>query len=119
MHNSALDQGFWHNLQSLIDTSQVVIDRPRGSTHPRYPDMIYPCDYGYLEGTTTADGGGIDVWQGSLAEKRLTGIWVTIDQLKRDSEIKIGLGCTNDEIQIISQWHNDGAQNALWIPCPG
>jgi inorganic pyrophosphatase len=28
--------------------------------------MIYPLDYGYLEITTSSDGGGIDVWFGSL-----------------------------------------------------
>jgi inorganic pyrophosphatase len=39
---------FWQALDSLISMSEIVIDRPRGTTHPRYPDFIYPLDYGYL-----------------------------------------------------------------------
>ncbi len=34
----------------------VTIDRPLGSTHPRYHDMIYPINYGYVEGIFASDG---------------------------------------------------------------
>jgi inorganic pyrophosphatase len=101
---------FWSDLDALVASSEVVIDRPRGSRHPRYPDLVYPLDYGYLKGTTAGDGGGIDVWVGSLAEQQVTGIIVTVDLAKRDSEIKILLGCTPDEMQAILAFHNDGAQ---------
>lgn len=40
------DEDFWQALDELIRTSEIVIDRPRGSAHPRYPEMIYPVDYG-------------------------------------------------------------------------
>ncbi len=55
---------FWHRLDELVETCPVVIDRPAGSTHPRYPDIVYPLDDGYLDGTTSGDGHGIDVWVG-------------------------------------------------------
>jgi len=64
---------FWHELDELAAACPVVIDRPKGSRHPRYPDMIYPYDYGYLEGTQAADGGGIDCWIGSLHARRGAG----------------------------------------------
>lgn len=32
------------------------IDRPLGSRHPRHPDMIYPINYGYVEGVIAGDG---------------------------------------------------------------
>ena len=72
----------------------VVLDRPKGNVHPRYPDLIYPLDYGYLENTSAADGGGIDVWIGTNGGKKLTGILCTFDKLKRDAEIKLLIGCT-------------------------
>ena len=28
----------------------VTVDRPLGSAHPDYPEMIYPLNYGYIEG---------------------------------------------------------------------
>ena len=55
------DTQFWSALDTLVRQSEIVIDRPRGSSHPRYPDFIYPVDYGYLKSTASMDGGGIDV----------------------------------------------------------
>lgn len=112
---------FWQSLDSLVSTSEIVIDRPCGTTHPRYPDFIYPFDYGYLQGTAANDGDGIDIWIGSQSARHLTGIIVTIDLLKRDSEIKILLGCTADEHQIILAIHdqssNGGMQSAILLEC--
>ena len=34
----------------------VKVDRPLGSRHPDYPDMIYPINYGYIEGIIAPDG---------------------------------------------------------------
>lgn len=34
----------------------VTIDRPMGSAHPEHPTMIYPINYGYIEGITGGDG---------------------------------------------------------------
>lgn len=34
----------------------VKIDRPLGSAHPDYPAMIYPVNYGYIEGISAKDG---------------------------------------------------------------
>ena len=33
----------------------IIIDRPIGSAHPLYPDLIYPINYGYIPGTMAAD----------------------------------------------------------------
>lgn len=37
---------FWRQLAQLVAESEIVIDRPQGSAHPRYPDFVYPLDYG-------------------------------------------------------------------------
>ena len=34
----------------------VTVDRPLGSSHPEYPDLIYPVNYGYIEGIIAPDG---------------------------------------------------------------
>ncbi len=47
---------FWHRLDNLIDANKIVIDRPHGTTHPRYPDVVYPLDYGYVTGTAAGTG---------------------------------------------------------------
>ena len=35
---------------------KVTIDRPLGSRHPKHGDMIYPVNYGYIEGIMAPDG---------------------------------------------------------------
>ena len=43
-------------------TVKGVIDRPVGSRHPRYSDMIYPVNYGYVEGVIAGDDEEQDVY---------------------------------------------------------
>lgn len=38
------------------------IDRPIGSSHPRHPEMIYPINYGYVDGIFAGDGAEQDVY---------------------------------------------------------
>ncbi|MDO4941004.1 MAG: inorganic pyrophosphatase [Erysipelotrichaceae bacterium] len=39
-----------------------TIDRPIGSHHPKYNDMIYPVNYGYVQGIYAEDGEQQDVY---------------------------------------------------------
>jgi inorganic pyrophosphatase len=89
-----MENEFWEYLERLIEINTIEIDRPKGSAHPRFPDLIYPLDYGYLKDTTSIDGGGLDVWLGSQSGARLEGIISTIDLNKRDLEIKVIIGCS-------------------------
>jgi len=99
-------ESFWAALDTLIAGSRLVIDRPKGTAHPRYPDFMYPVDYGYLENTSSMDGGGIDVWLGSDYKKRFDALMCIVDLAKRDSEIKLLIGCTEQEKELVFQVHN-------------
>jgi len=96
---------FWQALDKLVQESEIVIDRPKGSPHPRYPAFIYPLDYGELKGTTSMDGDGIDVWLGTNPAKEVDAIMCIVDLTQRDSEIKILIGCTEKE--IVYRVHNE------------
>lgn len=98
---------FWSRLDSLIKSSEIIIDRPKGTRHPRYPKVVFPVDYGYLRDTVAADGNEIDVWSGTATHRKLTAIAVTVDTLKKDSEIKLIIGCTDEEILLIEVFHNN------------
>jgi inorganic pyrophosphatase len=102
------DRGFWSQLDELLATSRLVIDRPTGSAHPRHPDIIYPLDYGYLDDTRGGDGAEVDVWRGSAAEPRLDAVVCTADPKKRDVEVKILLGCTAQDKETILRFHQCG-----------
>lgn len=97
---------FWSALDELVDSSEIIIDRPKGTAHPKYPALIYQVDYGYLGDTSSMDGDGIDVWVGTAKDKYCDAIMVIVDLLKRDSEIKILIACTEEEKEIIYRTHN-------------
>lgn len=97
---------FWKALDELVNNSEIVIDRPKGSAHPKYPSSVYQVNYGYLKETSSMDGKGIDVWVGS-GEKKIDSIMCTVDLVKKDSEIKILIGCTDDEKAIVYKTHNE------------
>ncbi len=97
---------FWNALDELVSSSEIIIDRPKGTAHPKYPDFIYRVDYGYLKDTKSMDGAGIDVWVGT-DEKRIDAIMCIVDLMKRDSEIKLLIGCTEEEKNIIYETHNE------------
>ena len=98
---------FWTALDELVKDCEIVIDRPRGTAHPRYPDFIYQVDYGYLKNTSSMDGEGIDVWLGTAGDRYVDAIVVTVDLLKRDSEIKVLISCTEEEKASIVRMHNE------------
>lgn len=110
-------------MTNLLAAKHIVIDRPKASIHPRFGNAVYPLDYGYLENTTSSDGNGMDVWLGSLnsvidkpAIKILTGILCTFDTLKCDAEIKLLIGCTKEDIQVIQDFHKE--MHTLYISNP-
>ena len=115
--NEYIEKGFWQEMADLVVSNPIVIDRPRGKAHPNFPDLIYPLDYGYVEGTLAADGDGIDVWIGPLEGRALTGILYTYDIVDRDAEIKLLLGCTDDEVGEILNFISDDMRY-MYMPNP-
>jgi len=118
MDSNHFDDFFWQALDHLVQTSTVIIDRPRGTCHPRYPDYIYPVDYGYLRETRSMDGQGIDVWKGTRPHLTCDAVLCLLDLNKRDSEIKILLGCTEEEQQQVYLAQNRFTLRALLIRRP-
>jgi inorganic pyrophosphatase len=116
---NTVNHDFWTALDTLVAGSHIVIDRPQGSAHPRYPDLIYPRAYGYLDGTRAADGGGIDVWLGSGSTNAVDAIVCTIDLVKRDSEIKVLIGCSLDDRRSILDFMNRSALGAMLVERAG
>ncbi|KJR45478.1 hypothetical protein UF75_4154 [Desulfosporosinus sp. I2] len=98
---------FWNALDRIVANSEIIIDRPKGTRHPKYPDILYEVDYGYLKDTSSMDGGGIDIWKGTHNEQKIDAIICIVDLMKRDSEIKILIGCTKEENERIFHLHND------------
>jgi inorganic pyrophosphatase len=106
---------FWEKLDTIIAASEIVIDRPKGTVHPKFPDMRYPFDYGYLKGTSGGDGNEIDVCLGTSVDKRLVAVICTVDALKKDTEVKLLIGGTDGEIKVIEEFFNSILMAGLLI----
>ena len=67
-----------------------TIDRPLGSAHPKYPEMIYPINYGYVDGVFAGDGAEQDVYVFGTAHplKTFTGKVVGVYHRLNDNEDK-------------------------------
>lgn len=97
---------FWQKLDTLFLSSKLVIDRPRHTAHYKYSNLIYPVDYGYLSDTTGSDQSPIDVFRGSVKTNQIQAIVVSADILKKDCEVKLLLGCNEEEEHEILQFLN-------------
>jgi inorganic pyrophosphatase len=97
---------YWELLDILCENHKIIIDRPKGSRHPKYSNMIYQYDYGYLENAKSGDCGGIDVWVGTCSSEKVVGVICSIDVRKKDSEIKILYSCNENEMEEIFKFHN-------------
>lgn len=106
---------FWENLDKILDSKEIVIERPKGSRHPQYPEFIYPLDYGYIQNTKASDGMELDVWLGTLTPQKVTGLLVITDLVKMDTEQKVLYGCTENEMENIYKISNQHLMNSILL----
>lgn len=110
------DYMFWEYLEKITADNEIVIDRPKGTRHPKYNDMVYPVNYGYIKNTKSMDGQGIDIFVGSDNNKKPDAIICVIDMLKKDSEIKVLFCCTESEkVEIYNFLNNSEYMKAIMI----
>lgn len=112
----------WKRLRFPIGvTLTVTVDRPLGSRHPRWPDIVYPVNYGYVEGVRGGDGEWQDAYVLGVSEpvRFFTGKLVAIIHRLNDTEDKwvvmpAGMNCTDDEIMDKLHFQEQYFQTELW-----
>ncbi len=102
MKENLLNNGyFWQKIDSLVLSTNIVISQPKDSHHPEYLNMVYPVDYGYL-----TDTDAIKVFKGSVKSTKVESIMIVGDILKRDLEVKLLMGCNEEEEKMILHFIN-------------
>jgi inorganic pyrophosphatase len=83
---------------------KVTVDRPLGSTHPKY-SFIYEVNYGYVPDTKSPDGEEIDAYILGVAKplKKFLGKCIAIIHRTNDDDDKLvvveeGVTLSNEEI---------------------
>ena len=97
---------FWQKIDMLLLSSDTVIDRKKNTTHPTYNSLVYPVDYGYLRDTMADSQEHISVYVGSKSNNMVEAIIVCADILKKDIEVKLVVGCTDEEENAILEFLN-------------
>ena len=91
---------FWRNLDKLVEESEIVIDRPKGSSHPKYPHFIYRVDYGYLKNTAYIDiasaEGGNEIVKSENVYK-----WLSADKMPEPQNSKTTLSVLGKEYECV------------------
>jgi inorganic pyrophosphatase len=123
VHNSmpikAVEQeAFWEYVDCLVASCAIVVERSRGSAHPRYGDSIYPLDYGYLRGSRSSDMAELDAWLGSLPRASVQGVLCCVDLAKRDAEFKLLIGCSRSEIESALEFCSRATMRSLLVLRP-
>ena len=95
----------WEGWEALIRRNGITIDRPHGTRHPAHPSIIYPMDYGYVNGTSATDGEDLDVFRGT-AGTGLAGAILSVDHRKGDREFKLLFDCSPEEIYLANGFIN-------------
>lgn len=95
----------WRLWEETLSDRGITLDRPRGTAHPTLSEIIYPIDYGYVNGTVGQDGEEVDVFVGS-ADVGLVGAIVTVDHRKKDVELKLLMNCSPAEVYLVNGFIN-------------
>lgn len=91
----------WEETEALVRAHGTTLERPRGTAHPHYPEIIYPLDYGFVNDTCGEDGEPLDVFIGSDPALGLVAAARTQDRRRGDTEIKLLWNCTPAEIYLV------------------
>ncbi|OGC36265.1 inorganic pyrophosphatase [candidate division WS6 bacterium RIFOXYC1_FULL_33_9] len=88
----------------------VAVDRKMGSKHPKH-GFIYPINYGYIEGTKSADGEELDVYILGVFEplNTFTGKVIAVIQREDDNDPKLvvvpeGIDYSNEAIMALTEF---------------
>lgn len=95
----------WEQWDGMIRLKGITIERASGTFHPDHPDIVYPIDYGFVNGTDTVDGAEMDVFKGT-ADNGLVAAIFTEDRRKGDLEAKLIVDCSPREIYLVNGFIN-------------
>ena len=98
-------------MKNLIGrTFTIIVDRPLGSAHPNYPEIIYPINYGYIPNMMAPDGEEQDVYLlgVNVPIETFTGTIIAILNRADDVEDKLVMapaGVDFTDAEILAQTH--------------
>ena len=97
---------FWQKVDTLFLSSNLIISRHKGDTHPIFRNMIYPVEYGRLDDTLGTGTEGLSVYVGSDTPGKVTAVVIAADILMKTIDIKLLTACTEKEVYEVLRFLN-------------
>ncbi|GEK04815.1 inorganic pyrophosphatase [Schleiferilactobacillus harbinensis] len=101
---------------------QVKVDRKLGSTHPEHANIVYPLNYGYVDGVVGGDGDPQDAYVLDVDQPADTvdGYVVAIIHRKDDNEDKWVVApkfrlVTAAEVRQATQFQEQYFDDDIWL----
>lgn len=87
---------FWQKVDALLLSGDFKVTYKKGSVHPKYPSLIFPCDYGHVE-TLSSDGqSALKVMKGTKGSK-VEAVVVCANLLDKNISVIALVGMKEDE----------------------
>jgi len=96
---------FWQKVDTLCLSGDYIETAKAGDSHPKHPSFIFPCSYGYIKYLDTEDNPNFNVFRGSL-ESKVDALIICGDILNRSIDIKVLIGCNEEEEKAILHFLN-------------
>lgn len=106
MNNYENNAFFWQKVDTLYLSSGFRQTRKKGDVHPVFKNLIYPTDYGHVIDTKSISGEGVSVYAGSKSRSTITALVVAADILAKELDVKVLVGCTDEEVDEILRFLN-------------
>lgn len=106
MNNYANNAYFWQKVDTLFLSGNLKKIKKKGEVHDTFKNLVFPTDYGRLEDLVSHTGGGIPVYMGSGNRNKITGLIVAADILTKELDVKILVGCNDEETEEVLRYLN-------------
>lgn len=96
---------FWQKVDAAYMSGNYEVAYKKGTKHPRYPELIFPCDYGHVK-TENDSESSLKVFRGSKTGK-IDAVVVCANVLEKDLSTIVLVGTTNEEKEEILKFLNN------------
>ena len=96
---------FWQKVDTLLMSCTLNIINHKGEHHKKYPDFIYPLDFGYLVSDLNDDSKGIACYIGHEHQFCNSAI-VSVDILDGECFVQFLIGCNEQQEEQVLKFLN-------------
>lgn len=98
---------FWQKIDSLLLSLEYQKVVNKNSSHPHYQSLVFPVEYGHLCDGNDKFKKVCGAFMGSLKENSCDSLIVCCDLLLTQIDVKLLIGCTDDEKKSCLTFMND------------